>query len=131
MYVLDSNTLIYHFRGVERVTNRMNAVPFNQIAIPTVVLYELYVGLAKAQNATKRAELLDCFTAEALILPFNKKTAYCAAQVRAQLEKKGQPIGPIDVLVAGSAIATQATLVTHNTREFSKVEGLVIEDWYL
>lgn len=130
MYVLDANIVIYHFKGVGQVQARMRTIPFDEIAVPTVVLFELYVGLAKSRNSTKRSQQLEALTAQSIILPFDKASAHQAAQIRAELERKGQPIGPIDTLIAGIAIAAQATLVTHNMREFSKVEGLMLEDWY-
>lgn len=130
MYVLDSNILIYHFKAMGRVDERLSKVSFDEIAVPTAVLFEMYVGLAKSQNSTKRSQQLEAFIAQATILPLNREAAFRAAQVRADLERVGQPIGPIDTLIAGITMTASATLVTHNTREFSKVRGLLIEDWY-
>jgi tRNA(fMet)-specific endonuclease VapC len=56
--------------------------------------------------------------------------AFSAATIRAQLEQQGTPIGPMDVLIAGTAMSLQSTLVTHNVREFSRIPGLSIADWY-
>ncbi len=64
------------------------------------------------------------------IIPFSEKEAQWAARIRADLEKRGVPIGPFDIMIAGTAMAHQAILVTHNLREFSRIEGLVLEDWY-
>lgn len=130
MYVLDTNTVIFLFKGMGRVAERMSSVPYSEIAIPTIVLFELYVGIAKSQNPEPRTRLVKGLVARSTTLPFDQKTASCAAAVRAQLERQGQPIGPFDLLIAGTAIANQATLVTHNTREFSRVDGLRTEDWF-
>jgi tRNA(fMet)-specific endonuclease VapC len=61
---------------------------------------------------------------------FDREAALAAAKIRAELEQQGTPIGQMDVLIAGTAIALQATLVTHNIKEFSRVSGLTIVDWY-
>ena len=64
------------------------------------------------------------------ILPFGREEVKSAAAIRADLENRGTPIGPYDVLIAGTALANRSVLVTHNTREFERVEGLRLEDWY-
>jgi tRNA(fMet)-specific endonuclease VapC len=130
MYVLDTNTLIYFFKGIGQVAVRMEAVSPNKIAIPTVVLFELYVGIAKSQNPKPRQQLLDNLVSQIVILPFDQQASKCAALIRAQLEKAGNPIGPIDTLIAGTAKSQGATLVTHNVKEFSRIDELLIEDWY-
>ena len=64
------------------------------------------------------------------IISFGQTEAKCAASIRIKLEKQGNPIGPYDILIAASALANNSTLVTHNTREFERVSGLKIDDWY-
>ena len=130
MYVLDTNTLIYFFKGIGQVTKRMSAVSPSDIAIPTVVLFALHVGIAKSQNPKPRQQLLNSLVSKTVILPFDQPASLYAALIRAKLEKAGTPIGPIDVLIAGTAESRSATLVTHNTKEFSKVDTLLLEDWY-
>lgn len=63
------------------------------------------------------------------VLPFDADDARVAAELRVELRRLGRPIGPFDALIAGQALARKLTLITHNTREFSRVEGLTIEDW--
>ncbi|MBT9314003.1 type II toxin-antitoxin system VapC family toxin [Leptothoe spongobia] len=130
MYVLDTNTLIYLFKGMGRIGERMQSVSSGEVGISTLVLYELYVGIAKSQNPTRRKQLLESLTSQSIILPFDQKAAKVASQIRARLESMGQPIGPIDTLITGVAMAQDATLITHNVKEFSRVGGLSIEDWY-
>ena len=129
-YVLDTNTLIYFFKEMGKVANRLLALPPSEIGIPTIVLYELEVGIAKSKSPQKRAAQFQEFTSLVNILPFGLAEAKCAAMIRAKLEKKGIPIGPYDVLIAASALASHWTLVTHNKEEFGRVEGLKIEDWF-
>jgi tRNA(fMet)-specific endonuclease VapC len=129
-YVLDTNTLIYFFKGMGKVADRLLALPPSEIGIPTIVLYELEVGIAKSKFPQKRSAQFQEFISLLNILPFDLAEAKCAAMIRAKLEKKGIPIGPYDVLIAASALANHWTLVTHNKEEFGRVEGLKIEDWF-
>ncbi|MCJ8271342.1 MAG: type II toxin-antitoxin system VapC family toxin [Psychrosphaera sp.] len=130
MYVLDTNTLIYFFKGSGNVAAQLLSLPPKDLAIPAVVLYELYVGIAKSNNPVKRKKQLDEMVSLITVVGFGDKEAHCAAQVRANLELKGTPIGPCDTLIAGTALAHQAILVTHNTEEFSRVNKLQLEDWF-
>ena len=130
MYVLDTNTLIYFFRGQGKVAERLLVTPPAEVVIPVVSVYELEVGIAKSAQPAKRRrqfdELLDAVT----VLPLDRAAAVAAAGVRATLEKAGRPIGPLDTLIAGITLAHRATLVTHNTREFKRVSKLALIDWY-
>ncbi|AWP22322.1 VapC toxin family PIN domain ribonuclease [Acidiferrobacter sp. SPIII_3] len=130
MYVLDTNTLIYFFRGQGTVAERLLATSPTEVAIPAISAYELEVGIAKSTQPAKRRRQFDELLRMVTVLPFDRATAAAAARVRAMLEKAGQPIGPLDTLIAGTALAHRATLVTHNTREFRRVSKLALIDWY-
>lgn len=129
MLALDTNTLVYFFKGIGGVAQRLQATPPREVGIPAVVLYELEVGIAKSRSPEHRRSALGALLQLARILPFDAASARCAADARARLEVAGTPIGPLDTLIAGTALAHSATLVTHNTREFSRVPGLSIVDW--
>lgn len=129
-FVLDTNTLVYFFKGIGQVGERMLSTPPSDIAIPALVLYELEVGIAKSSSSDRRRAELDRVTDVVSILPFGRKEAQVAAAVRADLEQIGKPIGPLDTLIAGTALANHATLVTHNTSEFGRVPNLEVVDWY-
>jgi len=130
MYVLDTNTLIYFFKEMGQVAKRLLELPPQEIAIPAIVLYELEVGLAKSTAPEKRRAQLEQLLAVMSVLPFGPQEAKAAAQLRVQLENAGRPIGPLDILIAGTALAHQAVLVTHNLNEFSRIKDLTVEDWY-
>jgi tRNA(fMet)-specific endonuclease VapC len=130
LHALDTNTLIYFFKGMGAVAERLLGQRPSQIAIPTVVVYELEVGLAKSSAPKKRRSQLEALLERLAILPLGLDEAREAGRIRAGLEKKGTPIGPIDSLIAGTARFHGATLVTHNVREFERVDGLKIVDWY-
>lgn len=129
-YALDTNTLIYFFKGMGSINSRLLSLPPNQIGVPTIVLFELEVGIAKSSSPRKRTAQLANFMELVNLIPFGAAEAKCAAQIRAKLESKGAPIGPYDVLIAACAKANNLTLVTHNVNEFKRIEGLRIEDWY-
>mgnify|MGYP002749843987 CR=1 FL=1 len=130
MYILDTNTLIYFFKGMGNVSKRLIAIPPKDIGIPTIVLFELEVGIAKSTSPKKRQAQLKNFTSIVNILSFGYEEAKCATSIRIDLEEKGIPIGPYDILIAGIALSNKGILVTHNTKEFERIEGLKIEDWY-
>lgn len=130
MYVLDTNTLIYYFKGMGQVARNLSSVSPQEVLIPTVVLFELQVGIAKSTSPQKRSQQLQQLLSQVNVVLFDRDAALAAATIRAQLERQGTPIGTIDVLIAGVALSLQATLVTHNVAEFSRVSGLAIADWY-
>ncbi|WP_088894277.1 type II toxin-antitoxin system VapC family toxin [Leptolyngbya ohadii] len=130
MYVLDTNTLIYYFRGQGRVAQTRASISSQDIVIPTIVLYELQVSILKSTSPAKRIQQLQQLLSRVNLGLFDRDAASAAATIRTQLEQQGTPIGAIDVLIAGVAVSLQATFVTHNTAEFSRVSGLTIVDWY-
>jgi tRNA(fMet)-specific endonuclease VapC len=130
MYVLDTNTLIYYFKGQGQVGQYLANIPAEEIIISTIVVFELQVGIAKSNSPAKRTQQLQQILSRVNQVDFDRNMAFSAATIRAQLEQQGTPIGPMDVLIAGTAMSLQATLVTHNVREFSRISGLSIADWY-
>lgn len=130
MWVLDTNTLIYFFKGQGRVSDTLLRHSPSDIGIPAIVLYELEVGIAKSTSPRKRREQLKALTEVTQILPFGPTEAEAAARIRVNLEKQGKPIGPYDLLIAGTALAQNATLVTRNTREFDRIKKLHVENWF-
>lgn len=130
MYLLDTNTLIYFFKGQGRVGERLLATPPRQVGLSAIVLHELETGIAKSAQPEKRRTQLESLVRVAALFPFGKAEAAASALIRAELECSGTPIGPLDNLIAGTAVANQMILVTHNTQEFSRVSNLTLADWY-
>jgi tRNA(fMet)-specific endonuclease VapC len=130
MYVLDTNTLIYFFKGIGNVDQRILSVSPKDIGIPSVVLYELEFGIAKSSSPRKRQKQLEVLISLVNILPFGEVEARHSANIRAKLEKQGTPIGPYDTLIAGTASAVNGILVTNNTKEFERIDKLKLENWY-
>lgn len=130
MYILDTNTLIYFFKGMGNVPSRFLSTSPKEIAIPAIVIYELAYGIAKSTSPKKRQAQLNEICSLVRVLPFGDKEALSSAAIRAKLEKKGTPIGPYDILIAGTALEHQGILVTNNLKEFSRVPKLKTENWY-
>ncbi len=130
MYIIDTNTLIYFFKGIGNVPGKFLKVSPKDMAIPSVVLYELEYGIAKSTSPRKRQAQLKELCSLVRILPFEEEAARFSASIRASLEKKGIPIGACDVLIAGTALANKGTLVTNNTKEFSRIPKLKLDNWY-
>jgi len=130
LYALDTNSLSYFLKGRGRVGQRLLAQPPAKVGLPSVVLYELVFGATRSQAPPDLKARLEALLQSLPILPFGEAEARAAARIRADLETVRKPIGPHDVLTAATALAHGATLVTRNLREFRRVKGLRVEDWY-
>ena len=130
MYLLDTHTISYFFKGMGNISKNLFNISPKDIFVPSIVIYELEVGIAKSKESKKREEQLKRLLSQINIIDFSQKEAIQSAKIRADLEKKGTPIGSIDILIAGCAKANNFILVTRNTKEFQRVENLNIVDWY-
>lgn len=130
MYALDTNSVIDFFRGAGRVAERLGATSPESVALPAVVLYELEFGVAKSSAPEHRRAQLAALVAVTDVLPFGAAEAAVAGRIRADLERAGTPIGPIDTLIGATALSHGATLVTRNVREFGRIQGLAVESWF-
>jgi len=130
MYVLDTNTVLDYFRGKGRVAPNLLAVPPSEVALPAIAAYEVWVGVLGSRAAARRQSQYEQFLAVVAVLPFDAAVSRRAAELRRGLEHKGQSIGPLDTLIAATALAHGATLVTRNVREFGRVPGLQVVNWH-
>ena len=128
--LLDTHTLIHFFNNAGAVRAHMAQCKDVDIKLCTPVLWELMTGAFKAQDPRSQLARLDMVKTRFEVLPFDLAAAEQAAKVRAQLETQGTPIGPVDTLIAGIALSRNLTVVTRNTREFGRVAGLAVENWY-
>jgi len=122
--------LIYALKGKGEIRERILAVAPELLAVPSVVVFELERGSLGSANPAARRRDLARLLSQLTVLPLDAAAAESAARIAWGLDKIGQRIGPLDTLIAGIVLANGATLVTHNTAEFSRVPGLAIEDWY-
>jgi tRNA(fMet)-specific endonuclease VapC len=130
LYLPDTNTVSYFFKGLGNVSQRWLATSPQHLALSSFVIYELKAGARKANFGTKRMEQLEAFIASHQQLAFTTREADVAATLCVILEARGTPVGPIDLLIAATALANQTILVTHNLKEFQRVPRLQLEDWY-
>jgi tRNA(fMet)-specific endonuclease VapC len=128
-YLLDTDTCIDLLRGEREVVRRASRVAPDDCAVSTVTTYELMTGARKCRAPDAERGKVEAFLGTIRELPFDPSAAARAAQVRADLETAGVPIGPYDVLLAGQALAAGLTLVTSNAAEFGRVKGLRTADW--
>jgi tRNA(fMet)-specific endonuclease VapC len=126
-FLLDSNAVIALMKGNPGFLKQIRRHQPQDFGIPAIVAHELfygaYKGLRRAQNVARVESL------QFQIVDFDREDARQAGEIRAKLAAVGAPIGPYDVLIAGQALARALTLITHNTREFQRVPGLLTEDW--
>jgi tRNA(fMet)-specific endonuclease VapC len=101
----------------------------NDLAIPAIVVYEIEYGTLRSRLPANRQRQLEEGLKSIRRVPFDSEAAMAAARIRVDLEKRGMAIGPIDILIAGTALSLGALLVTNNTAEFSRVPGLRVADW--
>lgn len=130
MFLLDTNTVIDYFRGKGKVAEHLLALPPSEVGLPAVVAYEVWIGVLGSQNAQRRQSQLERFLSVVAVVPFDAMVARRAAQLRHALERRGEGIGPMDTLIAATALAHNATLVTRNVKEFGRVQGLAVSNWY-
>lgn len=126
-YLLDSNAVIALLKGHEGLLERLRRHLPRDFAIPAIVAHELFYGAYKGLRTEENLARLGGLRFE--VLEFDREDARRAGKLRADLARSGTPIGPYDVLIAGQALARNLILVTRNTREFLRVEGLRVEDW--
>ncbi len=126
-YLLDANAVIGLLRNHPRMTARLRQFLPQDFGVPAVAAHELFYGAYKSQHIVQNLARVDDLQFE--VLEFDREDARQAGEIRAELARAGTPIGSYDVLIAGQAKARGLTLITHNTKEFSRVKGLQIEDW--
>ena len=129
LYLLDTNMVIYMQRGVPGVLQKLLGVGRDGVALPSLVVAELAYGVEKSTNQARNRERLEHLLLEFNVLPWAHSAMWHYAHHFHVLRLKGQPIGHLDLLIASQALAEDATLVTNNTREFERIEGLKLENW--
>jgi tRNA(fMet)-specific endonuclease VapC len=129
-YLLDTNACIQFLnKRNSEVQRRLAAARRTDIVICQIVKAELYYGAYKSSRRAENLALLARFFSQFESLPFDDAAAEAYGRLRAELARRGTPIGPNDLMIAAIALAYDLTLVTHNTAEFSRVATLRLEDW--
>ena len=129
-YMLDTNICIYVIKHKpEKVFQKLQTIHPEDVCISSVTYAELVHGVEKSIAVEKNRLALSILLANMEILDFDVDAADCYGKIRADLEKKGTPIGPLDMMIAGHAQSLGYTIVTNNVKEFSRVNALKIENW--
>ena len=130
MYLLDTNICIYLIkRKPLSLWERVRALTVGEIGVSTITVAELQYGVEKSQFVERDQQALDEFLLALMIFPFEQDAAIHYGRLRVRLEKSSTPIGAHDMLIAGHALALGAVLVTNNEGEFTRIEGLHLENW--
>jgi len=130
IYALDTNVIVKILRGSGgRAIEKIKTLEPADIKIPSVVRAELLVGALKSARPKHHQEAVQRFLEPYEELPFSGESCPIYAKVRTTLEKKGQAIGGNDLLIAATALANEATLITGKVKEFKRVRGLKVVDW--
>jgi tRNA(fMet)-specific endonuclease VapC len=129
-YCLDTDTCIYAMKGrfpnLAKAFKRYEPTDFG---IPAIVRAELLLGVLKSKDPDRTRSVVESFLLPFEVIPFGQAEAKHYAEIRHDLEAKGTPIGPNDLLIAATARARRLNLLTHNTSEFQRVPGLAVDDW--
>ncbi len=129
-YLLDTNICVFVIRAkLPLVLQRFQQHLPDELVISSVTLAELRYGADKSHDPVKNHSALDAFLAPIQIVVFDAECADYYGKVRSDLERRGVPIGPLDTMIAAHTLRLQVPLVTNNTVEFSRVPGLILEDW--
>ena len=130
MYFLDVNTCIYFLNGkYEHIKAKILSTPPDEIRIPAIVKAELLLGVYKSKKKKENAERVEKFLEPFEIMPFSDLITYTYAELRNEAEKKGEIIGPNDMLIAAIVKFHDGIIVTNNVKEFERIKGLKIENW--
>ncbi len=129
-YLLDTNACIAVLNDSNSgVARKLATIPRHEVALCQIVKAELLYGTYRSSKVDSNLALLGTFFEQLSVLPFDDEATDTYGRVRAKLAVAGELIGPNDLIIAAIAVRHEATLVTHNTREFSRVAGLHLEDW--
>lgn len=129
-YMLDTNICIYAIKHKpEKVFQKLQEVNPEDVCVSSITYAELVHGVEKSAAVEKNRLALSMLFANIEILNFDVDAANCYGKIRADLEKKGTPIGPLDMMIAGHTMSKGYIVVTNNVKEFSRVPNLKIENW--
>lgn len=126
--MLDTDSVSYALRGQGQVGANIVRRRPSELCISSITVAELRFGASKRKSAKLHA-LIDAFTANIVVVPFDEVAALEFGRIGADLEARGLPIGELDILIAAHALSSKAVLVTNNARHFERVRGLRVENW--
>lgn len=129
IFMLDTDTLSFLIKGQAQVEAKYRELGRDSICVSVITEGEIWCGVAKKTPRIDKLSRLKLFLASIKIMPLSSDVAQIYGELRSNLEKDGQPIGPNDFWIAAHAMSLGATLVTNNVREFKRTKGLKVENW--
>ena len=130
-YLLDTNTCVFALRNKPPIVGeRIRQHPAGEVGVSTITVAELRYGADKCDQPEANHNKVNKFLLQVETIDFGPGAAEAFGVIRADLERRGQPIGPLDTLLAAHALSQGLIFVTHNTSEFQRVKGLQLEDWF-
>jgi tRNA(fMet)-specific endonuclease VapC len=130
IWMLDTNVAIQIIRyKPSQLLAKLTSHTVGEVLISSVSVAELWFGVAKSREPQRNGQALEQFLLPLEVVPFDERAAKVYGPLRAELERQGKLIGPLDTLIAAHALSLGATLVTSNLQEFARVPGLRVEDW--
>jgi tRNA(fMet)-specific endonuclease VapC len=128
-FLLDTNILIAMSKQRPGLADRLEGIPADAVLLSSVVVAEIEYGIAKSRRRQHNRRVFDSLVSGFRVLPFDAAAARLYGPIRAELEKRGRLIGPYDLMIAAHAKSVDAVLVTDNTREFARIDGLKTANW--
>ncbi len=129
-YLIDTNICIYIMnQHPAEVIKKFRQINVGDIGVSSITVSELQYGVSKSRHKEMNQQRLNEFLFPMRILAFDENAARCYGDIRCQLEKQGQIIGPLDLLIAAHAISEQLIIVTNNDKEFKRIQNLAVENW--
>ena len=130
MYFLDTNICIHYLKGeYDSIRQNILATPPHRVKIPVIVESELMYGVSKSKKEKENRRKLEAFLSAFEVVDYRQELSPVYAEIRTDCENRGEPVGPLDILIATIVKAHNGTLVTRNTREFNRVSGLALAEW--
>ncbi|MFO7665274.1 MAG: type II toxin-antitoxin system VapC family toxin [Desulfobacterales bacterium] len=129
MYLLDTDTVIYNFKGHDSLVKNLHAHIHDPIKISAVTLMELYYGAYKSRKVESNLANIKALENALEIIPTGRESAEIFGSYKSRLEKLGTPLDDFDLILASCALANNMVLVTNNTRHFERIEGLKLTNW--
>ena len=129
MFLIDTNICIYAMKGTFPSLNQRLLAEHDEIFISSVTVGELEYGAAKSHWGERTRQVFQAFLANYAIIPFDEMDAIYFGKLRAELASRGTPIGVYDAMIGAQGVARTLTVITHNTKEFCRIPGLIVEDW--
>jgi len=129
IYLLDTDTIIYWFKGNKNISSKIISSGFHSVAFSDITKAELYYGAYKSRRTEENLAAIKNLSERVNCLPFSEPAQAQFGKLKSNLEKSGKRLDDMDLMIASIALAFSLVLVTNNTNHFQRIDGLMIENW--